>query len=45
MAVSFAEELQIELNIVPSLVNIPTSDLLVEGRSLKKQLNVVEPRR
>ena len=32
------------LDIVQSLANIPTSDLMMEGRSLMKQLKIVGPR-
>ncbi|XP_078054125.1 epidermal growth factor receptor substrate 15-like 1 [Mustelus asterias] len=39
--VSVSEETRMVLNMVQSSVNIPTSDLLIEGRSLKKQLKMV----
>ena len=39
-----SEESRMVLNIVQSSANVPTSDLMMEGRSLMKQLKMVGPR-
>ena len=43
-AASVSEESRMVLNIVQTSANIPTSDLMTEGRLLMKQLKMVGPK-